>query len=68
MSKAPKSKTTSHLTNQISRVESMVADLETAMANPELSPAKRQAAERAMAGAQHLLAQRKARQQATKPS
>ena len=68
MSKAPtQQQQTSRGTNQISRVQKMADRMQTALADPNLTPAKREAAQRAQQMAAKLIEQRKARQQATKP-
>ena len=63
-----KSRGLTPLEDQISRVQKMQDRLQSAMDNPDLSPAKREAAERAARLAQHLIDQRKTRTTNTKPT
>ncbi|KZY50926.1 hypothetical protein A3734_06835 [Sulfitobacter sp. HI0054] len=55
---------TSTLNVRIRRAERLVAKLEAALADPNLSPARRETAQLALRGAQHLLDKRKAQQRA----
>ncbi len=55
---------TSTLTVRIRRAEGLVMRLEAALADPNLSSARRETAQLALRGAQHLLDKRKAQQMA----
>lgn len=55
---------TSTLNVRIRRAEGLVRKLEAALADPNLSTARRETAQLALRGAQHLLDKRKAQQRA----